>query len=343
MWRALSPSFDLDLLERGTFEVLPLVYRSLVRAGVDDPDLPRLKGIYRKSWVTGSLLAERTAEAARALGGTEIPALFVEGVVLAQRFYPELGLRPTASIDVLVRHGDRARASAALARAGWSADASPPGEHAPVAYLSDARGNVLVLRTRLAVDFVAPGMDAEALLWSAAETWPLGTVEVLVPSPTDTLLAVCASRARLEGARQTQWIADAALLLSSRIDWQRLTAAGVEFGQAQRLRDVFEYLGTLPITEVPQEVSRALEAARPTYRERLSYTCTTRRSPRLGSFPSLIAEHLAATTGEPWLRTVGSFPRRLRDHWHLSSSWLVPLAAARRAGGLLVRGSSRAA
>lgn len=342
-WRAIASSFDLDQVERGTFEVLPLVYRSLVRADVDDPVLPRLKGIYRKAWATNSLLAGRTTEAARALGDADIPALFVEGVVLAQRFYPELGLRPTSSIDVLVRHRDGNRARAALARAGWRSGLSGSRRHAQIDYLVDPHGNTLVLRTSLATDFVVANGDATDPLWSGAEPWSLGDVDVLVPSSTATLLAVCASHARPDEARRTQWILDAAMVLGSTIDWEELLVVAAASGQSPRLRDVLLYLDSLQVPTAPEDVLRALERAGLSHRQRWTYALTARPFGRLGALPSLAAEHLAATTGESWFRTLSTFPRHLRDHWALPTSWLVPLAAVRRAGALLIRRPTRGA
>ncbi|HZT52754.1 MAG TPA: lipopolysaccharide biosynthesis protein, partial [Gaiellaceae bacterium] len=44
-WASLPPTFSLDDLEPGSFELLPLVYRNLARTRPDEPLLPKLKGI----------------------------------------------------------------------------------------------------------------------------------------------------------------------------------------------------------------------------------------------------------------------------------------------------------
>ena len=61
-WKSLPASFSLDDLEPGSFELLPLVYRNVAQTDPADPLLPRLKGIYRRSWVKNNLLLGRTSE-----------------------------------------------------------------------------------------------------------------------------------------------------------------------------------------------------------------------------------------------------------------------------------------
>ena len=344
-WETLAPRFALDDLERGSFELLPLIYRNLTRGGGEDPVLPRLKGIYRKTWVANNLLVERTKETGEALRTGRIPALFVEGAVIAERFYPELGLRPTSSVDVLVEDPDCTRALVQLADTGWRERPGSVKGSGAIRYLSDEGGNVLVLRTTLAIDFVARagGARSHTPLWEAAEQRTIGGVELLVPAPTDTLLAVCVSHARAGGGPSTQWIADAKMLLDTEIDWERLLAIGVERGQTSRLRDVFRYLASLPGARPPQSVSERLAGTRTTSRERFIYRCTAGSIRRPGALPSLAAEHLAATRDESWLRTIVTFPRHLRDRWNLSRSWHVPFAAGRRTIRLLAarrRGSA---
>src|SRR5436190_11401139 len=50
-WESVRESFTLDELERGSFELMPLVYQNIAQTCPDEPLLPRLKGIYRRSWV----------------------------------------------------------------------------------------------------------------------------------------------------------------------------------------------------------------------------------------------------------------------------------------------------
>lgn len=343
--RATLPTeLSLDELEPGSYELLPLVYRNLARSETTHPLLPRLKGVYRKTWAVNGLLSERVRATADVLREKEIPALFVEGVALAERFYPESGLRPTSAIDVLVNERDQRRALACLARGGWSNRVPTSSAGAPQ-YLYDAAGTVCVLRTTLATDLVrrSSGRPAVADLWQAAGREVVGGADVLVPSATETLLAVCVLHVRASSAPNVQWIADAKMLLAAEIDWERLLASGIDAGQAPRLAAAFRYLTALPGATPPASVLERLDRRRSSPRERLTYVLTSGAVRGAGSLPVLAAEHLAATSGQSTVRTIATFPRHLRERWNLASSWRVPLSAASRALRLVsarVRGSA---
>ena len=121
------------------------------------------------------------------------------------------------------------------------------------------------------------------------------------------------------------------------IDWERLVAIGVGWGQGLRLRDAFACLDELPGTSIPAGVRRRLEERRPGRRERLAYACTARTVPALGSFPAAVGEHLAETSGLTIAGTAAAFPGFLRRRWHLEHTRQLPLAGARRAYRTLVR------
>ena len=343
-WQELRPHFSLDELERGSFELLPMIYRNLTRSGHEDPLLPRLKGIYRKTWVTNNLLVERTRDLGDALRDAGIRALFIEGVMVARRFYPELGLRPSSSVDVLVDDRDAAAALDGLAHAGWHERPGSAKGSGVVRHLFDRGGNVCVLRTRLAIDFVARNRQGHAHtpLWEAAEWEDIGGLELLVPAPTDTLLAVCVSHARAEGAPDVQWIADAKAVLEAEIDWERLLEIGFESQQGLRLRNAFRYLANLPGPSPPRFALERLTGAKTGGRERLVYLCTAGSIRGAGAMPLLVGEHLAATARESSLRTIATFPGHLGHRWSLSWQRQVPLAAGRRAIRLLTGRRKRA-
>jgi Uncharacterised nucleotidyltransferase len=343
-WQDVQPRFSLDHLERGSYDLLPMVYRNLASATDNDPLLTRLKGIYRKSWVTNNLLVRRTSETAEALQATDVRALFVEGIAFAARFYPELGLRPSHAVDVLVEDEAARSAIVALQRAGWRE--RPHSEERPgvVRHLFDQTGNVCLMRTRLAIDFVTRGgqSHAHAPLWTAHETLDLGGVAIPVPSPTDTFLAICVLHARAEGGANVQWIVDAKALLANEIDWERLLEIASERRQALRLWNALGYLAALPGPRPPRSILDRLARAKIGGRERLAYLCTAGSIKGPGAMPELVAEHVAATADEPLFSAIWTLPAHLRDSWGLSQLRQVPLAAGRRAIRLLTSGRKEA-
>jgi hypothetical protein len=330
-WSGLPPSFSLDELEPGSFELMPLVYRNLSSAGYEDGRLPRLKGIYRRAWVRNNLLLERTRDIAEALRTADIRTLFLEGAVIALRYYPDLGLRPTSSIHVLVSEVDEAAAVTRLQRNGWSCPDTGPS--LGWRFLFDDGGNTCVLRTSIAFDFVLATNRALSVapLWETAERHEVAGADVLVPTPTDSLLAICASAARLAPISRTQWVTDAAMVLRGHeVDWERLVELGISRGQALRLRDAFDYLTQLPGAHPPGHVRLRLAGTRVVRRQRLIYGLSSGSIRGFGGVPFTVAEHLVATSDESLVRTISTFPAYLRDRWGLPHGRHLPFAAGRR-------------
>jgi hypothetical protein len=335
-WREIRPGLVLDELEPGSFELLPLIYRNLAQCGHNEPELPRLKGIYRKAWVANTLLVERTKMSAEVLTTAGISALFIEGVTLASRFYPELGLRPTAVVDIFVSERHESAALTRLAHAGWAATKDATSAVTGVQYLSDGNGHFCRLRSRLSIDCVGRPLDASDILLADTDEWhSTGGVNVRVPPPTETLFAVIVSNARRDVGPTVQWVVDAKMVLKAEIDWQRLVALADRAGQILRLRDTLEYLTALPGPKPPHAVITRLGGLEVTRRERISYACTTSSIRGVGALPSLFAEHLGATADKSGLSTIATFPSFLRNRWGLTHTWLVPIAAGRRALRLL--------
>lgn len=329
-WRLVQPQLDLEHLEPGSFELLPLVHRNLSSGGHDDALMPRLKGIYRRAWVKNHLLLERLKDTVEVLEGARIRSLVVEGPTTAARYYPDAGLRPTSFLQLLVDRESEQHALARLPRARWTLE---PGGHTGGSHaLSDGEGSGCVLRTSLAYDFVARNGQEYEPLWQGAQPQDAAGCTVLVPCPTDALLASCVMGARHTPARSIQWLADTAMIIrAGGIDWERLIDLGAERSQALRLRHALDYLSALPGVEVPREATTRLGSIGAPRRERFAYACAGASISRLGSLPEIVAEHLVVTSRESSLATITRFPDLLRNRWGLQHGRQVPLAAGRRA------------
>lgn len=330
-WRTIRPRFVLDELEPGSFELMPFVYSRLAETEPDEPLLERLKGIYRREWVRSSILVERTKEVAALFDAAGIRALFVEGAVLAARYYPAPALRTSWFVDALVEPADADRTLAALADAGWTRPpAGPPRERWA---FTAADKTVCVVRTAPAYDFVdrERPQQSTAPLWEHAEPFELGGTEIVTTEPTETLLVVCVAGARVQEPRSLMWLVDAAMIArAAPVDWTRLVDLARSRAQAPRLGDALTYLSRLPGVDVPAEAARALAATRVTRRERLVHAFTSGSLSSAGGLPEFAARHLAATAHTSALDAARTFPERLRFEWGTAHTWQLPAAAARR-------------
>jgi hypothetical protein len=78
-WAAVRPRIDVDHLPGELHRLIPLLSKALSNAGVDDPELPRLKGVYQFSWYRNQLLFAEGARLVDALEAAGLPTMLLRG------------------------------------------------------------------------------------------------------------------------------------------------------------------------------------------------------------------------------------------------------------------------
>jgi hypothetical protein len=204
---------DIEAIDAGSMRLLPLLYRNLTRLGIDDPLLPRLKGVYRQVWFRNQLILEHGVRALRTLSAAGIPSLVLKGAALVSTAYAEPALRPMEDFDLLVAREQFPRAVHVLLADGWSF-------HPP---LPDPEPHFVFQH---AIGFRRDGGGELDLHWSATglpfdlddtHTQPLriGGEETRMLAPADQLLQICAHATLLNPhIPPIRWAADAFLLLA---------------------------------------------------------------------------------------------------------------------------------
>jgi hypothetical protein len=281
-WAALPPDFDLERMERGSFELMPLVARNLAAAGRPDARLPKLAGIRRRTWVKNNLLLDRLLAAAAAFESRGIGFVVVEGPTQAERYYGDLGLRPTSTIHLLVKSADIPSALTELSSLGWVEQ--PLNGYPGWRVLTDAGKNICIVKDRLAFDFV--GTHDSDVPWTAPDEFNVRGTSLPLPSPTHALLAAIVGGARIGPTTPTQWIADAVLISrTSQVEFDHLMSDAKIHGQALRVRAASRYLRRF---DDRFEMLASRDAA-PTIRERLIYALTARSWTRGGATADMLA------------------------------------------------------
>ncbi|HEV2713554.1 MAG TPA: nucleotidyltransferase family protein [Gaiellaceae bacterium] len=341
-WRAARATLDLDRLEPGSYSLMPLVYRSLQAAEVDDPLLPRLKGIHRHTWSKNQLVHEDAAVAREALGNAGVAALAVGGLSRLT-FYPKLGLRTMAEFELLCRPDDVDRALRALG----SRESVPSRvlRGRSTVRVESAGGRSFALHWRLLPEFPLPGADddEDAAFWAAAEQRAAGRdLQTRMLAPADELLHVCASGARTALWANVQWVADAAVILrSGDIDWDRFLRVAAERRAAPRLREALTYIGEVLAVAVPSEVVAGLERFPATRRDRLALQVGGAGGRLLGEFPRTLARYIRSSDGRSPLGSILGLPHYLRDVWNVDRGWTLPGVVARKGAATIARRGGR--
>src|SRR5690348_7935803 len=88
-WELVRPSLHLETLEPESSSLLPLVHRRLADAGVDDPLLPRIVGMHKRTWYVNQLRLDRLVPALQAVQETGVEPLVVGGCELAVHYHAD--------------------------------------------------------------------------------------------------------------------------------------------------------------------------------------------------------------------------------------------------------------
>ena len=313
------------LIDDAPYRLLPQLYRNLSALGVEDPEMDRLKGVYRHSWTSNQRLLSGAGEGLRALHAEGIATL-----VLSAPLHQDGGVPlPLQRLDLLVHAGDARRAVATLDQAGWEVLEPEQVERRlmsgdPVEV--DWPGTLAHVRTG---PFWEP--VPEEAVWEAARPIQVTGVDTLALDPAHQLMRACTAGLAVPPDAE-RWLPDAVAALRApdvEIDWDRLTADAERWHMSARLADA---LGTLRYKfgqDVPHDVLARLRATRRPLHERAAHMAG-RRMPRGAhhvlqwhryqslravspdatvSFPSYWRASIGADT---WGAATGRYARRLR-------------------------------
>jgi hypothetical protein len=355
-WQALRRSLVLDeVWDRETHRLLPLVYRRLMALGVEDPELPRLKGLHRHAWYENQLNLSRLAPFLARLDGASIGTMVLKGVPLALRFYGDLGSRPMNDADVLVPTDRMADALRLLEADGWrshrdgrqqqqrlTAGFSLTSHHSRIVTAPD--GYWVDLHWHLREQFVVPRyeMTSSDDFWAASEPMDIGGAPTRAPCATDLLLHAIVHGLVSQREARARWAADAMVVLGhpEALDWERLIRQAEKRRLVLILRAAIDYLVQNLRANVPAEVLARLNRVPQTRDDERAFQRALTLDPYgprleglfdLGPAWAWRRAHLGTA------RALLDLPVFLADTWQLPHARDVPVEAARHLVGRLRR------
>ena len=349
-WADLRPGLDLDAIwDSEAHRLLPQIGNRLRAAGLDDPDLPRLTGLGRRTWYENQMRMRDAGPVVTLLDEAGVPTLMLKGMPLAFHYYESPALRPMRDIDVLVPRDRRDRALRELAAAGWSGDRRFVSRFHHAISLRRPDGRELDLHWSLGLPFELDGDPdrTDADFWDAARPLALGSVQTRMLGPTDQFLHVCVHGAWSASDATVRWVADALTVMSSAgdaIDWDRLISQVARRRLSLHVAEPLRYLAEVHDAPVPPEALAAISRMPSTSRERACH----RRSTGSMEGESVGARARFALGG--WSRTSARWgrvraaremPFFFQNAWGLDSAWSLPTTAARKTVGRLA-GRTRA-
>jgi hypothetical protein len=186
-WRA---HVDLDAaIDHETLALMPLLYGSLQKLGIDDSLSGRLKGICRRTWYENQTVLRGAREAVACLAEAGVECLLVGDLPIALTCYEGLSTRGIQRVDAVVMPAQAQLAEGRLRAAGWAAGS--PLRDEEIAYnhvkrLTGPAGQVLALHWHFLE--AASSEAADRAFWAAGEAFILDGSPARCLSPTGLLL-----------------------------------------------------------------------------------------------------------------------------------------------------------
>ncbi|MBD3562866.1 nucleotidyltransferase family protein, partial [Planktothrix sp. FACHB-1355] len=125
-WQQWKTTVDIEDIDPESYRLLPLLYRNLSVHGVEDSEMVRLKGVYRRRWYENQLLVSKITELLRYFQDAAIETLILKDVALLLHYYQDDGLHPIDIFDIFVRWADGDAAIALLNKLGWKLKEKAP-------------------------------------------------------------------------------------------------------------------------------------------------------------------------------------------------------------------------
>jgi hypothetical protein len=339
-WQRLRTRIDVaTLTDRRAVKLMPLVWRALVHAGVQDPQIADLEAMVHGVRASNELLVEQLRSALEVLQAAGVRVLGLKGVPLVLSYYLDWGLRPMSDADVLVDSADAPRTLDALRRAGWRPFREIPNVmgRPEASLVSPADDCVVDIHWRLE-PWVSRNLSGrDPALWSAATPIDIRGQEMLAPAAHDLALHVLLHAYRSEWERVVRWVPDTVLILrnsGAAFDWDSFVRRVVTGRLVLPVREALEYVQTKFAAPVPESVTSGLHAVKPSRRELHKHKVASGREPEahrfLGQWPRLRTHWARVTVNYPRALALRSAPAFLRARMNVEHLSTLPIVVAAR-------------
>ncbi|AFZ15630.1 hypothetical protein Cri9333_4867 (plasmid) [Crinalium epipsammum PCC 9333] len=252
-WEQWQSSVDIEVLDAESHVLLPQLYRNLLTHGVEDPQMARLKGIYRRTWYANQLRLKQLKILLSHLKNAGIEAIVLGDAALGS--CQDETYRPISNFHLLVRSAELEGAIQQLSCLNWQASSALTHQ---LIHLQDDRENSLYLQGHLF--WAIPQDYIDEQVWKYAipsgnnqPSWML--------SPTDQLLDGCVRTFFKGRSRQIYGIADALMLIrksGNDLDWMRLITQAQRYQMILPVRNMLILLQQVLQLSIPSWVLPAL-------------------------------------------------------------------------------------
>ncbi|MBR0964616.1 nucleotidyltransferase family protein [Bradyrhizobium diazoefficiens] len=254
-WRATEKFENTDDL---AYRMMPLLAATADRAGLQDNDSGRMRGVVKHIWLSNMVRLRDLIEAKQALERAGIPVLLFKGGALFARDKQLAALRTAGDYDLLVRRRDARRSVDALIQQGFHslgmrielfAESDFDMDTHAVAMTKSDGSKAIDLHWRAMSGVRREGLVEE--LFASAEASELFGHKVMIPGLAEHLLVAAIRPEPWEQQEILLRIIEISLLLrhcGGELDWQRFETLVARYGDS---------LVTAPLLALAREETHA--------------------------------------------------------------------------------------
>jgi hypothetical protein len=333
-WAAVRPRIDVDRLPGELNRLIPPLAKALAARGMEDPNLPRLKGVYQFSWYRNQLLLADAAALLGALEAAGVATMLLRGAAMVVAYHGDAGMRPMNDLDVLVRPSQLERGRQVAAAAGWwpVATAMPLERREAAALLRNRPGRVVRLHWRPSRNMSLPD-GAREPFWRRSTEVAVQHTATRVPGAADHLVQACVDGARAHSGSTLRWITDVTVLLGAvpEPDWDVVVSEARRHRVSLLIAEALRYLVEGLDARVPADAIAALTATPTSPRERLAHRLSLTTSSRVPSAAEVLGRFTRQTAHLPLHRAAVTAPAFLEALLGIERRRDLPVALTRRA------------
>lgn len=336
-WAHLRDRSDsLDKTDIATFRMLPMVYRNLRSAGLDEAEMTLLKGVYRQFWLKARITLRAADVSLRRLRTAGIEPVTLKGLGLLATAYPESALRPMHDLDYLIAQDDFKRAFEVLSAAGWK-----PLRGSREGYFRRLRtfhalplvspdGLELDLHRYMLEENCYPGADARLL--GRLREGVVDGLRVTTLSAEDQVINACVHGVRWDPVPPLRWVLDAVMAIRTAgdaFDWGYLEGEAAERGVSLAMAAALSFARDFE-PSIPAATIEALMRVPRGRLERWDFRFQQGGYSAPVQIGRYVTRYLRLSSRRSAYRKIREFPTYLAAMWELDSARSVPAEGVKR-------------
>lgn len=274
--RSWRDGLDLDAVEGPDFRILPLLAANLARCGIQDPDMPRLRGIRRQELYRNRTRFHGLQRTLQSLNKQGVPVMALKGAAICLAVRNDWSVRHMSDIDLLVPSDRADEAWEVFEREGWSHSIPKMSgqrrsfvRYFPNAPFHRPDGSAVDLHWRTL--WQRSFRHQEESYWKESREIVVEGVHLRVLSHTHQLLQILGHGALSLSGVGPEWITDSFAILQSSgdgIDWEQFVAFTRERRISRTIAAQLRWLRDELGAAVPDKVLATLASEPPGLLER---------------------------------------------------------------------------